>query len=75
MLHSGTITSQHDREEHYIPAHKLIRLYGLDPSECVIEPRNPILAERSHDLKEFIHLYPRGNGDYVLPHFEQLMEE
>lgn len=63
MLHGGYVLSA-DGDTHYVSATRLIRLYGLPAGMCVIEPRNPILAEKSKAMKQFIHMYPRSDGDY-----------
>lgn len=66
LLHGGHVRSK-DGDWHYISASRLIRLYNVSADECLIEPHNQELAERSRQSKDFIHLYPRSSGDYSLP--------
>lgn len=59
----GPVISAHDGQEHYVPAHNLIRLYGVDARKCVIilpGERWPVHYDR------FIILEPRADGDYDL---------
>lgn len=53
----GNVISQYDDQMHYIPAHRLPELYGVNPRECVYESRQ----------ENLILLTPINNGDYTLP--------
>jgi hypothetical protein len=69
-LYPDYIISKTDGEKHYITAKDLARLYGVKMSECIIvETLDDILSTRDKDL---IALYPRYDGDYILPEKEDL---
>lgn len=36
VIHPGYVFSKNDGQCHYINGRQLIRLYGLNPAECVI---------------------------------------
>lgn len=63
LLLSGIVDSKFDRDEHYISADKLCKLYNLNKKEC-------FLANNEQDLlgfqleEDMIILQPRYNGDY-----------
>ena len=65
LLVGGNVTSQNDGDTHYVPAHELARLYGVDIMDCVIDSgRYPYKQFGSHvNLKI---LKPRFDGDYTL---------
>lgn len=57
--------------ELYVSAEQLIRLYGVDPKECIILPAPPITPDYyyNHVLKNnknLIVLKPRLDGNYTL---------
>jgi hypothetical protein len=66
------IRSKNDGQEHFVPASVLVRLYNVDPNEC-------IMVDRGHELyalmgvapehrSRLIRLFPRYDGDYqILP--------
>lgn len=60
------ITSQTDGDWHYISAENLIRLYGVDPAECIIysDKKRELGLDPNLDL---IVLRPRYDGNYRLP--------
>lgn len=58
-IHPGGVHSNTDGDLHYIGAAVLAQLYNLGPSEYVVHDKN--------DHTEYIHLYPRQDGDYRLP--------
>jgi hypothetical protein len=67
LVHPGMVVSKNDGQEHYISAHRLMKLYQVDPRECLIqEPNDPFLP-RGYDIYyPWIHLYPRYDGDYPI---------
>lgn len=67
------ITSKNDNDRHYISAPRLMELYGVSPSECLVMPDYHPNSPEWHqyergDFDDLIRLSPRYNGDYVLPH-------
>ncbi len=65
-LYPSNVISQHVGEMHYVGAHELCKLYGVDPNECVIAP----LSKRGYDsefIASLIPLRPRYDGNYSLP--------
>lgn len=68
MLHPGEITSKSDGDRHFIGGAQLANLYGVLPTDDVVtfDFRNPTHTEdyhRRHGMN-FIHLYPKRDGDY-----------
>jgi hypothetical protein len=63
-LHPGYVISKNDGDEHYISAGQLARLYRLGPFEyCVwVEPNIYLRV-----WEDYIHLYPRYDGNYGRP--------
>ena len=66
---SGYIYSA-DGDRHFIPARRVVELYGANPRECICfasvkEGRGGRYGEAVEDL---ISLFPRSDGDYDLPH-------
>lgn len=65
LLCPGYIRSKKDGQVHYVGASDLMRLYNVDPRECVIFHHK---AEHNHSrMDSLIKLYPKYNGDYTLP--------
>ena len=66
IIVGGRVISKNDGDEHYISAHKLAQLYGVDPTKCLlIEEGDPVWKERL--LPGAIRiLRPRYDGDYSL---------
>jgi hypothetical protein len=60
-MHGGWVKSRHDGDQHYVSAVRLIRLYGLDPKECVVS------IKQFMEREDLIHLHPRYDGNYRLP--------
>jgi hypothetical protein len=61
-IHPGIMLSKNDGDVHYISGPTLIRLYGVNPSECTI-----ISPDMEHFMdKTLINLGPRYHGDYTL---------
>jgi hypothetical protein len=58
VLHPSHITSKNDKDQHYIDAGRLARLYGVKLSECVV------YLGRGNEHPELLHLWPRYQGDY-----------
>lgn len=68
----GWITSTNDGQRHYISAYKLIDLYGVKESECIIAgPTDSHLAQRRitrllEQHQDAKILAPRNDGRYFL---------
>jgi hypothetical protein len=63
-LHGGSVISANDGEEHYISPTQLIQLYRLKPGEyCLWIPSNSL----GRVWEDYIHLYPRTDGNYHRP--------
>jgi hypothetical protein len=64
LICPGMVTSKRDGDKHYITADQLIRLYKVNPSECVVMPKNN-KGYRPDD--ELIVLSPDYSGQYIIP--------
>jgi len=64
LLLGGWVSSKSDGELHYVSATKLLRLYGLDPRECILVNDFNGSSLRGVDLTSLIVLGPRFHGDY-----------
>lgn len=69
VVFAGRVQSQYDKEFHFIGAHQVARLYGLDPSN---PPYDLYLVHDEHEklpahLDDVSRLYPRDDGNYSLP--------
>lgn len=61
FLWGGYVVSQYDRQRHYIAAGKLIALYGLPESRCVLAMGD---ARDEQRMQQRVVLGPRTMGDY-----------
>jgi fatty acid desaturase len=59
-IHPGYVKSQTDGDIHWITYSQLVRLYGLDPNDCV----QWVPFGMNH--RYYHHLYPRRDGNYVI---------
>lgn len=60
----GQVMSQSDGQIHYIDAPALMRLYKVNPKECVVKHGDQ--RDLGKDFSNLIRLRPRSNGDYEL---------
>ena len=64
IIRPGWMVSQHDGQSHYITPQELVRLYEVDPRECVI-------VRPDHKIpREYMSLHilaPRYDGKYRKP--------
>jgi hypothetical protein len=58
VIHPGYVTSMQDWEEHWISAGQLMRLYMVDPNECIVDDGH-LTGYSEQYLKRLLHLYPR----------------
>jgi len=67
LLYPGFVNSGGARDQHWITAHGLARLYGVDIRECEIAPLGA--GERFGQTfpENLIPLRPRDDGDYTIP--------
>ena len=67
-LYSGYVTSVNDGQEHFVPAYKLIELYGLNRKDCILDAD----SDKLYGL-DYIVLRPKEKGDYK-EHLEEVMK-
>ena len=59
------ITSKNDGDRHFVSAEKLVRLYGLNPQECILkDQRHYPYGFKGLESDGIIVLYPRYDGNY-----------
>jgi hypothetical protein len=65
----GYVISENDGDLHYIGAPKLMRLYGVDPRECIAAPDDLSVGEalRRYPDPDLIILIPDHSGEYKVP--------
>ena len=44
---------------------ELIKLYKLDPQDCILWDKNRPEMVRGRNFDDYIHLYPKINGNYT----------
>ena len=66
-LHPDFVISTYDDERHYITFQQLVRLYGVNPKDCVEWDRSRPATFRGRKYGDYIHLYTRHDGDYKIP--------
>ena len=59
------VVSKKDGDCHYIDAPTLMRLYGIDPRECIINKDHDSM--RGRDTSKLIWLSARYDDNYTLP--------
>lgn len=60
VIHPGFVISKNDGDRHYVTANQLIRLYGVNPRECLVAGRTALPSD------DLIHLHPQYSGNYEL---------
>ncbi len=65
----GYVRSSTDGQDHYLNGPRMMRLYGVDPRECIIV-RGPLGRVGLELVDSLIELRPRQDGDYSLEHAE-----
>ncbi|HBD93002.1 MAG TPA: hypothetical protein DC057_02390 [Spirochaetia bacterium] len=63
IIHPGYIVSKTDRQRHYIGVAQLIHLYRVNPKECIANADD---FYKGYNQADYIHLYPRFDGDYTI---------
>ena len=68
LIVPGYVTSRSDRQEHFIGARQLMRLYGVNPAECVVadDTRPGMNGQGLWPLR------PRFDGNYRLPSSDEV---
>ena len=64
-LHTRIILSTTDNEIHYIGYIELIKLYKLNPQDCILWDKNRPEMVSGRNFDDYIHLYPKINGHYT----------
>lgn len=64
IMHPGWVLSHRDGDRHYVRGADLIRLYKLDPAECIVAWQPADL--HGIDVNAYTHLYPDPSGRYAL---------
>lgn len=65
VVHPGWVTSAHDGDRHYIEFYQLVRLYGVNPIECIdASSAHAMLGWSDEVWATFKHLNPRYDGNY-----------
>lgn len=69
LIFPGYVTSSNDGERHHISAYRLIKLYRVNPAECVIYDgrQDKTRGTRREEESNLIQLYPRSSGVYEVP--------
>jgi len=64
-IHPGLITSENDKEKHFVGVVDLLNLYGLQRHEAIVwdEVSNPEISKKIK-YDSLIHLYPRDDCRY-----------
>lgn len=63
--HSGYVVSKTDGQRHFISGYELMRLYDVNPTDCVVCSGKHSTIGMNDD--DYIHLYPRYDGNYKTP--------
>lgn len=68
-LHPGWVISKTDGDDHRISAGQLARLYKLKTYEYIVWRGSALASEDQlgRRYEDFIHLYPRYDGNYGRP--------
>lgn len=68
LVIGGYVRSKNDGQKHYIPAHRLVDLYNVSPSECILtdskDMDRALCGIHPNDRSKLIRLFPRYDGDY-----------
>ena len=65
-IHPGNIKGWSDNDVHFITFTQLIRLYKVNPNECILWDLNRPETYICRNYSDYIHLYPRVDGNYDL---------
>ena len=67
ILFPGYVYSMHDGDRHFIGAKHLIKLYKIDPQECIIyKDEHSLQGYSPGQLESMICLYPKSDGNYTI---------
>lgn len=64
IVHPDWVGSKIGASRQYIDCNTLIRLYGINPSECICDRGYNL---KGLDLDKYVHLYPDYHGIYKIP--------
>lgn len=63
-VHPEKVKSKTDGQFHFISAHQLMKLFKVDPTDCVVCHRfHPVMGIKNSD---YIHLSPQYDGNYKI---------
>lgn len=66
-IYGATIRSKYDKDIHYVSAHEVARLYGINPRhKNVVIINSKTNTEGYRNLEGDIHLRPVYSGNYTL---------
>lgn len=67
IVYDGKVKSKNDGDIHYISHQQVIRLFGVNPTECLLVNRPDWFRGYSKEFLETLKvLQPKQNGDYSL---------
>ena len=75
LILPGKVYSKEDEQLHYVSAEELMRLYSVDPKECVVMTNRGVHGRQGMPndfLDRLLWLAPRYDGDY---HISQEVRE
>lgn len=64
VVYGGYVISKHDAQEHYVGPTEVARLYGVNPSECIMARTVSETIGYKHD--RYVWLGPDSSGRYEL---------
>lgn len=64
LVVEGYVDSRNDGDRHFISGRRLIELYNVNPSECLIIKKDEFDLSLKH--RNLTILTPKYNGDYTL---------
>lgn len=76
LVYGGWVDSRNDHDSHFVSAHRLVQLYGLNPRDCLLTDREDgRFPEYLAPDVEYMVLRPRYDGNYTLPEDTDLTAE
>lgn len=67
LLCPGHVMSKTDGQYHYVGAHDLAQLYGVQMDQCEVRPERMMARFGWRPTAGVIELHPRYDGNYSLP--------
>lgn len=67
VVHPGWVISQSDGQRHWVGYPRLVRLYGVNPKECIdAQSQAGTLGFSTSQWAKLKHLFPSRTGNYTL---------